>query len=174
MRFCVKCGEPLEKGKDTCGNCGAKVKFKKYIEVGVVEEDENKVAEIAKKKTVKAYVSVISGTVFIIAFLMAGLRMLWEPAKATPFREMVAYALNIWWAIAIVSCKITSLCSGGAIKKVNGKQLLTGASYGCAKFGNITASVAIVLCFLWFAFICFLGVIWLFDGMFEMWRPSVL
>ena len=169
MRFCVKCGEPLDKGKDTCSHCGAKVKFKRYTNVGVVVEDENKIAEIAKKKTAKAYVSAISGSVFIIAFLLAGLRILWEPAKENRFGEMVAYAFNIWWAIAIVSWTITGLCSASAITKVNGKQLLTGASYRCAKFGSITASVATVLCFLWFVFICFLGVVWIFGGVFGVW-----
>ena len=166
MKFCVKCGEPLEKGASVCKNCGAKVKIKSASSTAL-DLDEKTLAETVEKKTVKAKIAFAFGIVFFIAFLMAGLRMIWEPTKATVFKEMTAYAFNIWWAIAIVSCIVANILSESAMSTLQRKQVLSGKTLGLAKASRAMSGIAAALCVLWLVLICFLGATWVLRAIFD-------
>ena len=168
MKRCCICGAQVDDDDIYC-KCGNQLK-----PIPPLDLDEKEVAKIKKKKDLQVKIAFASGIIFFFAFAMTGLRVIWEPARATRFREMVAYAFNVWWAIAIVSCIVGANCGASALSKVKGNQLLSGKTLGLARASKIMSIISVALCIFWFFFICFLGFIWVWDEMFQMWRPSAL
>lgn len=155
MRFCVKCGEPIEKGNKVCNNCRTIVRVRTATAKSSPEEErielERIVSKYGKSKKIKACFSLALAVICMLSFGVVFIRGAISYCQdENKLRTVLLMYIDPTWIAVVLSCVLGLIIGKSANAKINKMTVLNGKFLKFARAGEIISEICFALFFIWF------------------------